>query len=208
MPEKVLILHRFPKSQMVRIGQHFELLDAAGKKPGETFSPEQLGSVRAVLAAGGSRLGADTMDLLPKLGAIVCYGTGYDGVDLDAAAKRNIAVGHSPGANAASVADIAVTLMLATTRRLLAADDYVRGGNWAAAKPSPMMRPQAGMPGRKIGVYGMGEIGRKIAARVAAFETEVGYFSRSRHDLPYRYLDSLEALADWCSVLIIAVRAG
>jgi glyoxylate reductase len=60
MPEKVLILHRFPKSQMVRIGQRFELLDAAGKKPGETFSPEQLGSVRAVLAAGGSRLGADT----------------------------------------------------------------------------------------------------------------------------------------------------
>jgi len=50
------------------------------------------------------------MDKLPSLGAIVCYGTGYDGVDLEAAAKRRIAVGHSPGANAASVADIAVTL--------------------------------------------------------------------------------------------------
>ena len=55
------------------------------------------------------------------------------------------------------------------------------------------------MRGRRIGVYGMGEIGRKIAARVAAFETEVGYFSRSRHDVPYRYLPSLEALADWCT---------
>ena len=98
--------------------------------------------------------------------------------------------------------------MLAVTRRLLAADAYVRSGDWAAAKPSPMMRPQAGMPGRKIGVYGMGEIGRKIAARVAAFEADVGYFSRSRYDLPYRYFSSLEALADWCSVLIIAVRAG
>jgi hydroxypyruvate reductase len=54
----------------------------------------------------------------------------------------------------------------------------------------------------------MGEIGRKIAARVAAFETEVGYFSRSRHDVPYHYLPSLEALAEWCSVLMIAVRAG
>src|SRR4029453_15427817 len=114
----------------------------------------------------------------------VCSGTGDDGVDLAAAAKRNIAVGHSPGANAASVADIAVTLMLATTRRLLAADDFVRGGNGAAAKPPPMKRPQAGMLGRKIGVYGMGEIGRKIAARVAAFETEVGYFSRSKYDVP------------------------
>ena len=84
----------------------------------------------------------------------------------------------------------------------------MRSGNWAAAKPSPMMRPQPGMRGRRVGVYGMGEIGRKIAARVAAFESEVGYFSRSRHDVPYRYFPSLEALAEWCSVLMIAVRAG
>jgi lactate dehydrogenase-like 2-hydroxyacid dehydrogenase len=54
----------------------------------------------------------------------------------------------------------------------------------------------------------MGEIGRKIAARVAAFETDVAYFSRSKHDVPYQYLPSLEALAEWCSVLMIAVRAG
>jgi hydroxypyruvate reductase len=70
------------------------------------------------------------------------------------------------------------------------------------------MRAQYGMGGRKVGVYGMGEIGRRIAARIAAFESEVGYFSRSRHEVPYRYFESLEALADWCSVLIIAVRAG
>src|SRR6202021_1015687 len=60
----------------------------------------------------------------------------------------------------------------------------------------------------RIGVYGMGEIGRKIAARVAAFESEVGYFNRSQHDVPYQYFPSLEALAEWCSVLMIAVRAG
>jgi hydroxypyruvate reductase len=208
MPEKVLIYSRFPKALMLRIGERYELLDAAGKPPNEVFSAEQLSGIRAMITAGGTPLGGNMMDLMPKLGAIVCYGTGYDGVDLAAVAKRNITLGHSPGANAASVADIAVTLMLATTRRLLAADNYVRSGDWAAAKPSPMMRPQAGMLGRKIGVYGMGEIGRKIAARVAAFETEVGYFSRSKHDLPYQYFPSLEALAQWCSVLMIAVRAG
>jgi hydroxypyruvate reductase len=208
MREKVLIYSRFPKALMLRIGERCELMDTAGKPPREMFSAEQLADIRAMITAGGTPLDAGAMDLMPKLGAIVCYGTGYDGVDLAAAAQRKIAVGNSPGANASSVADVAVTLMLAATRRLLVADNYVRSGDWAAAKPSPMMRPQAGMRGRKIGVYGMGEIGRKIAARVAAFETEVGYFSRSRHEVPYRYLPSLAALAQWCSVLMIAVRAG
>lgn len=208
MPERVLVYSRFPKANLQRFSERYELLIAAGKPPNESFSAEQLADVRAMITAGGTRLGAEALDMLPNLEAIVCYGTGYDGVDLAAVAKRKITLAHSPGANAASVADIAVTLMLATTRRLLVADDYVRSGGWAAAKPSRMMRAQVGMPGRRVGVYGMGEIGRKIAARVASFETEVGYFSRSRHDVPYQYFPTLEALADWCSVLMIAVRAG
>jgi hydroxypyruvate reductase len=208
MPEQVLIYSRFPKAMMVRIGQHFDLMDAAGKPPGEVFSSEQLSGIRAIITAGGTPLTAPVMDRLPSLRAIVCYGTGYDGVDLGAAAERGIMVGHSPAANAAAVADLAMTLMLAVTRRLLPADDYVRSGNWSALKPSPLMSPLSGNPGRRIGVYGMGEIGRKIAARAAAFETELAYYSRSRHDVPYPYLPSLEALVEWCDVLMIAVRAG
>jgi lactate dehydrogenase-like 2-hydroxyacid dehydrogenase len=208
MPFKVLVYSRFPKALMVRIGERFELMDASGKPPGEVFSAEQLSGLRAMITAGGTPLGAAVMDTMPKLTAIVCYGTGYDGVDLAAAASRGITVAHSPAANAAAVADLAVTLMLAVTRRILPADNYVRSGNWVAGKPSPLMRPQPGNPGRRIGVYGMGEIGRKIAARVTAFESEVGYFSRSQRDVPYRYFPSLEALAEWCSVLMIAVRAG
>src|SRR5436853_3796737 len=153
MPEKVLVLHRFPKSQMARIGEHFELMDAAGKKPSEVFPEDELVSIRATIAAGGSRFGSDIMDMMPKLGAIVCYGTGYDGVDLKAAAARNIAVGHSPGANASSVADVALTLMLASVRRLVVADGYIRDGSWAALKPTPLMRAQNGMLGRRVGVY-------------------------------------------------------
>jgi lactate dehydrogenase-like 2-hydroxyacid dehydrogenase len=193
---------------MKRFGERFDLMDTGGKPAREIFAADELADVRAMITAGGRSLAGAGMDLFPSLGAIVCYGTGYDGIDLEAARARKIIVGHSPGANASSVADIAVTLMLAATRRLVVADNYVRSGDWAAAKPSPMMRPQAGMRGRRVGVYGMGEIGRKIAARVASFETEIGYFSRSRHEVPYRYFPNLEALADWCSILVIAVRAG
>jgi len=208
MSDKVLIYSRFPKAMMVRIGQDYDLLDSKGRPLRDVFSSEQLGDVRVLVTAGATPLPAAAMDLLPKLQAIICYGTGYDGVDLAAAAARGIAVGHSPAANAAAVADLAVTLMLAVTRRLIPADAYVRSGEWAAAKPSPEMAPRPGNPGRRVGIYGMGAIGRKIATRVAAFECDVAYFSRSRHDVPYRYIDSLAALAQWCEVLIVAVRAG
>jgi lactate dehydrogenase-like 2-hydroxyacid dehydrogenase len=208
MREKVLIYSRFPKALMVRISERFELLDAAGKPPMDVFGAEQLSGIRAMITAGGTQLPGHVMDTLPALRAIVCYGTGYDGVDLAAARERNIAVGNSPGANAASVADLAVTLMLAATRRIVPADAFVRDGSWAASKPSPLLRAVPGNPGRRVGIYGMGEIGRKIASRMAAFETEVGYFSRSRYDLPYRYFESLAGLAEWCSVLMVAVRAS
>jgi lactate dehydrogenase-like 2-hydroxyacid dehydrogenase len=172
------------------------------------FSADELKPIRAMITAGGQPIPAAVLDTLPSLKAIICYGTGYDGIDFKETKARDIAVGNSPAANAASVADLAMTLMLAATRKLLPADDYLRSGAWATAKPSPLMTPPPGLTGRKIGIYGLGEIGRKIAVRAAAFETEVGYFSRSRHDVPYTYLSSLEALADWSDVLVVAVRAG
>jgi len=92
MPFEVLIYSRFPKAMMARIGQRFELMDAAGKPPVEVFSAEQLAGVQAMITAGGTPLRGDIMDTLPSLRAIVCYGTGYDGVDLEAAASRGIAV--------------------------------------------------------------------------------------------------------------------
>jgi lactate dehydrogenase-like 2-hydroxyacid dehydrogenase len=82
MSHKVLIYSRFPKAMMARIGQRFELMDAAGKPPHEMFTAEQLAGITAMITAGGTPLGGDMMDRMPKLGAIVCYGTGYDGVDL------------------------------------------------------------------------------------------------------------------------------
>jgi hypothetical protein len=59
MPEKVLVFSRFPKTLMQRIGEKFELLDAGGKPPNEMFSADELGSIRAMITAGGAIAGQD-----------------------------------------------------------------------------------------------------------------------------------------------------
>ena len=55
MPEKVLVFSRFPKTQMQRFGERYELLNAAGKPPNEVFSPEELADIRAMITAGGTQ---------------------------------------------------------------------------------------------------------------------------------------------------------
>src|SRR5260370_24819239 len=110
MPQKVLVFSRFPKVLMVRIGERFGLLEAAGKPPNEVFSTAELSGIRAIVTAGGTPLGGAMMDMMPKLGAIVSYGTGYDGVHLSAAAERRTAVGHRPAATAAAPRDLSVSL--------------------------------------------------------------------------------------------------
>ena len=67
MPTKSLIYSRFPKAMMVRIGERFELMDAAGKPPGEVFTAEQLSGIRAMITAGGTPLRRAMMDMMPKL---------------------------------------------------------------------------------------------------------------------------------------------
>ena len=160
-----------------------------------------------VVTTGGSGAKADLINGLPNLGIIACWGTGYENVDLNAAAARGVKVTYSPGANAASVADLAVALMLDSIRRVSFCDRFVRSGEWddpASQRPQRMK----GVTGRKVGVLGLGEIGWKIAKRLDAFETEVCYHNRRlRPDAPWRYFDKLIDMARHCDVLMVALRA-
>jgi lactate dehydrogenase-like 2-hydroxyacid dehydrogenase len=163
--------------------------------------------VRILITMGAVATPREALARLPALGLVCCLGSGYEGVDLDAARARGIVVTHSPGANAASVADLAVALLLASVRNLFEANAFLRRGDWAGnyAKRLPLVR---GLTGRKVGIYGLGAIGGKIARRVEAFDTEIGYHNRRpRRDVGYRYFESLRGLAQWADVLMIAVRA-
>jgi lactate dehydrogenase-like 2-hydroxyacid dehydrogenase len=148
------------------------------------------------------------MGLLPSLGLVCCLGSGYEGVDLAAARARGVAVAHSPGANAAAVAEVAMGLLIATVRGFGVESARLASGGWhgnALARRSP--RP--GLRGLKLGIYGLGAIGMEIARRARGFDMTIGYHNRRpRDDVAYRHFAALADLAAWCDALMIRVRAS
>ncbi|MDO8423734.1 MAG: 2-hydroxyacid dehydrogenase [Parvibaculum sp.] len=163
--------------------------------------------VEALVTVG--TIGADGafMDGFPDLKIIACFGSGYESVDVAAAKARGIAVTNTVGANAATVADLAVGLLLASMRHVVYGDAQIRAGKWRGDNVAKMLFTPS-VTGRRVGIIGLGAIGRKIGERMAAFETEIGYFNRSKKsDVSWTYFASPVELATWADVLIVAHRA-
>jgi len=159
--------------------------------------------IRVVLTRGATGLYAQEMAAMPTLEIVCSLGVGYENIDLAAAAERGIVVTHGPGANAVSVADHAMALLLGAARRLPQADASVRQGQW-----SGFMGPQ--VTGKRLGILGLGTIGLEIARRGAnGFGMSVGYYSRSvRPESGYAYFDSPRALAVASDFLVVATPGG
>src|SRR5258708_24322495 len=99
MPEKVLVHSRFPKALMLRIGERYELLDAAGKPPAQVFGADELADIRAMITAGGTPPRARQIDKMPKNPATRLFGTRYYSGGRAAARKPKITAGHNPPAH-------------------------------------------------------------------------------------------------------------
>ncbi|MEN6543631.1 NAD(P)-dependent oxidoreductase [Parvibaculum sp.] len=169
--------------------------------------PAQRHEAEAILLAGASVTAAKEMDAMPKLRIIACIGSGHEGIDVAEATRRGIRVTNTVGANAAAVADLAVALLLASIRHVATGDRLMRAGVWRGDAAARLLF-SPGLTGRKIGIIGLGAIGEKIASRLAAFETEIGYYSRSKRETsPYRYFETPLALATWADALVLAHRA-
>jgi lactate dehydrogenase-like 2-hydroxyacid dehydrogenase len=162
--------------------------------------------VRAVLTNGRGGLSGGEMELLPKLEFICAVSAGYEAVDLETARRRGIAVANSPDTNAPAVADSAMMLLMAATRHLREADRFVHAGGWQ----DQWRVDTPTISGKRLGILGLGKIGRRIAHRAAdGFDMEVGYHSRSPvADGAYRYFDDLVALVTWADFLVCAAPGG
>ena len=160
--------------------------------------------IEAVLTSGIVGLKADEIALMPNLKIVHVFAAGYENVDVPALKARSIMMCNVPGQNSGCVADHAMGLLIAVTRRFLEADAKVRTGIWDDVNnATPMVN------GKKIGILGLGSVGREVAKRAQAFDMTIGYHTRKpRADVPHRYFDSVAALADWADYLVACTPGG
>jgi lactate dehydrogenase-like 2-hydroxyacid dehydrogenase len=162
-------------------------------------------SIRGVVTGGVLGVPRAIMDALPALEVIAISGIGTDAVDLDRARQRGIRVTTTPNVLTDDVADMAMGLLLATARQLCTGDRFVRAGRWPTGK-LPLARK---VTGKRLGILGLGRVGRAIARRAAAFEMPVAYTDIRRFDdVPYCFFPTLEELADASDVLVVAASGG
>lgn len=159
------------------------------------------------MAVGGAagRIDAGWFDRLPALEIVAHFGVGYETIDAAAAAARGITVTNTPGVLDAEVADLTIGLLLATLRRLPQADRFVRDGRWPGG-PFPL---SPSLRGRRVGILGLGAIGKAVARRLEGFDVPIAYHGRSRQpDVSYAYHESPTGLAAASDVLIAIVPGG
>jgi hydroxypyruvate reductase len=169
------------------------------------FLREQGENIAAVVTRGDVGVANSILELLPHLGLIAIFGVGTDAVDLRYTRSRDIAVSITSGVLTNDVADLAMGLLLTGARQLCQGDRFVREGRWA----------NGGMPlatqvsGKRIGIFGMGNIGQAIARRASGFDMQVRYTDRKPQDaLGYQWCADLHTLARESDFLVIAASAG
>jgi lactate dehydrogenase-like 2-hydroxyacid dehydrogenase len=159
------------------------------------------GIVRGVVTNGHSGPTPEMLDKLPKVEIISAASVGYDGIAVEYARTKGIPVTNTPDVLNADVADLAIALMVMTARRLVASDRHVRNGGWEKNGDYPLATT---ISGRRLGILGMGRIGKQIARRAEAMDMTIAYTTRHKvADVPYKHYPDLAELARDSDFLIV-----
>jgi lactate dehydrogenase-like 2-hydroxyacid dehydrogenase len=204
MTVDVLVLHKLNHWILEGLDKNFRCHHAWQAQDQAKFIAEVGSKARGMACGGHGPVGPAQLDKLPKLEVVSCFGVGYDGVDVKACTARKVRVTNTPDVLTGDVADLAIGLTIATLRRIVAGDKFVRAGEWL--KGALPLYDKLG--GKTVGIVGMGRIGQAIAKRCAACETAVVYHGPRKKDVPYRYYPDLVAMAKDADIVIVACPGG
>jgi len=177
---KLLITRKLPDAVLDRAGRDYDARLNADDVP---HGPEKLVAMSAgmegILTAPGDPLTAQVIaGLDDSVRVIATFSVGYEHIDVDAAKARGISVTNTPGVLTESTAEIAMLLLLGAARRASEGEPLVRTGGWRGWAPTHLLGVQ--VSGKRLGIVGMGRIGRAVAHRAGAFGMAVLYHNRNR----------------------------
>jgi hydroxypyruvate reductase len=172
----------------------------------DAFVAEVAPAVRGIFTNGIIGAGKALIEALPKLEIIGVYGVGVDAVDLATAKARGVRVTNTPDVLTIGVAELALALLLAVARRIAYNDRYVRAGRWAR-EGDPVLANN--LAGKRLGILGLGRIGRAVAKRAAAFDMTICYHGPHRKDdVAYEYVPDLVEMARAVDCLVVTCLGG
>jgi len=165
-------------------------------------------SIAAVITGGHTGISQAMLEQLPGLKVVAVNGVGTDAVDLAYCRSRGLPVTATLGALTEDVADLAIGLLIAACRNLCAGDRFVREGQWEL-HPQPSAIPLARrFSGMRVGIVGMGRVGRAVAQRAAAFGCPISYTDlRAMDDLAHAFVPDLIDLARESDALVLSAAA-
>ncbi|MBS0453777.1 MAG: 2-hydroxyacid dehydrogenase [Proteobacteria bacterium] len=206
MTDKIplLILNSLSEAHQAQIAAVYDIVYAPTREARAAAVAQHGARFRAVLTIGVIGLTPEEVAAMPKVELVCCMGAGYEGLPLDLLKARGIATANGAGTNDDCVADHAFGLLIGIVRGMRTLDMQCRAGVWRESIPHP-----PNVSGKKLGIFGLGTIGQKIAKRAAGFDMPVGYHNRKpREGAPHQYFDSLLALAKWSDILMCATPGG
>jgi lactate dehydrogenase-like 2-hydroxyacid dehydrogenase len=160
--------------------------------------------IDAIAVMGGYKITPNLMKSMPNLKIIACYGVGYDAIDISYAKSLGIRVTNTPEVLNDEVADTAIALMLCVYKKIIMADKFARNNSWINGD-FPLTKK---FTGTKLGIVGMGRIGKAIAERAEAFKCVISYHSRNKKDVKYKYFNNLNQLAKEVDTLCVITPGG
>ena len=188
-----------------QLGEHFDVHALHQENDRDAFLAANGASFVGIVTSARYGANAALMDALPNLRVISSFGVGLDTIDVNHAKARGIQIGYTPDVLNDCVADTAVGLLIDTARRFSESDRYLRAGKWAKA-PFPMSTK---VSGKRIGILGLGRIGKVVAKRASGFDMEVRYHNRRKDpSVPYTYMETLKGLAEWADFLVVVSAGG
>lgn len=174
----------------------------------EAWLREHGASIDAVITGGHTGISRAMLEQLPGLRVVAVNGVGTDAVDLAYCRERGLPVTATLGALTEDVADLAIGLLIAACRNLCAGDRFVRDGQWERF-PQPSAIPLARrFSGMRVGIVGMGRVGRAVAVRAAAFGCPIRYTDlRAMDDVAHSFVPDLVDLARDSDALVLCAAA-